>query len=175
MTEADGTAGETEVLVPPSAEPDDWSLVRDLIVRAENGDVDVMPLLRQVLDANPPLWQQAGDLALQARDAQLHLIAGDNLFIRETVSRQLAAVEAELAESVTTPLEKLLVQRIAVCWLQAHHADLALADADEGSGRHRQYLQVRSNGANRRFLHAARQFATVRHLLQRTVKSTRKE
>lgn len=148
-------------------EPDDWALIQDLIARAEKGEQGVLPLLRQALDAQPELWRQAGDLARQAREAQLDLIAEGNLVVRESTIRQLADLQAKLRGTSLTPLEELLIERIVILWLQSHHADRMLHKAEDATVRHRQSLDRRAKGANRRFLHAARQLATVRHLLRR--------
>jgi hypothetical protein len=88
--------------------------LRELVGRAQQGDVTVLPRLKEFLDAHPQVWQELGDLALHAREALIRLVAGDNLLVGECVRRDLAALEAELAGPSPSPLERILVQRV-VC------------------------------------------------------------
>ena len=44
----------------------------DLIGRARASDQDALPALRKLLDGRPELWEQAGDLCLQAERAYLN-------------------------------------------------------------------------------------------------------
>jgi hypothetical protein len=101
--------------------------LQELVRRAQQGDRSVLPELREALDANPKLWQSYGDLALQAQAIWLDLIAGKDLALQECVLRKLEAMRADLAGPAPTPLEKLLVERVAACWLQTMYADALYA------------------------------------------------
>jgi hypothetical protein len=100
---------------------------RLLLGRARDGDVTALPALRSLLDGRPELWRDVGDLAQHAELTLVRLAVGDDLFAQEAVRRQLAALKAELAGPSPGPLTRLLVDRVGVCWLQAHHADLDAA------------------------------------------------
>lgn len=81
--------------------------------------------------------------------------------------RRLAALKAELAGPGAPPLERLLAERAAACWLQALAADAAAAGA-MGSGPRREALAVRrQQAAHRRYLTALATLATVQRLLPR--------
>ena len=41
----------------------------ELVQRAQQGDLSVLPLLRDALVADPSIWQEYGDLAAQAQEA----------------------------------------------------------------------------------------------------------
>jgi hypothetical protein len=121
--------------------------------------------LQQLLDSRPDLWRQCGDLAWHARAAWLQLIADNNLVGQEAMRRQLAALQAELLGPEPTPLERLLVERIGVAWLQVHHADLDAAAArrkDRGETPVSLHAQRRLESAQRRYLQALKQLAVVR-------------
>src|SRR4051794_31307844 len=82
-----------------------------LLLRAQQGDLSVLPELRALINDRPELWQRAGDLAEHAELSLLRLVSGTDLLALETVRRKLAELKAELAGPDCSPLEKLLVDR----------------------------------------------------------------
>jgi hypothetical protein len=56
---------------------------------------------------------------------------GPNLLRQEAVRATLAALRAELAGPSPTLLERLLVERVALCWLQALQADMVALQSQE--------------------------------------------
>lgn len=155
MTEAHGAHGALAV-----------DEVAQLIQRAEQGDTEVLPALRQWLDAHPGVWQDVASLSQMTRDAVVQMIRGaDHLFTHELHQRKLNALGEELAGPVPSPLDKLLVERVVMCWLHLYHAeglytqrlgDLSLTLAD--------YYQRRISKAHNRYLSAIRTLAQVRRL-----------
>ena len=139
-----------------------------LVSRAMRGDREVLPALRDALDRYPALAKQAGDLAARAEDAWLGLLAGEDLFTAEAVRRRLAALRAELAGPQPQPLERLVVDRIAACFLQLQYADVtyALARDPGASVAALREMQRRQEGAERRYQAALRQLAVIRKLLR---------
>ena len=74
-------------------------------------------------------------------------------------------MKAELGGPSPSPLERLLVQRVAATWLQVNYYD-ALAAQAQGSDEVRQkMIQRRQESADRRHLTALKTLATVRKLL----------
>jgi hypothetical protein len=98
--------------------------VRDLLLQAQQGKPEVLPALQALLDEHPELWRQMGDLSWQAEQGLVGLASGPSLLARESIGRRLAELKAELAGPSPSPLEKLLVERIALCWLAVHLAEL---------------------------------------------------
>jgi hypothetical protein len=141
--------------------------LRRVLERAEQGDHTVLPVLRKLLDANPQAWQSWGDLAMQAEVAWVTLAAGPNLVLKESLTRKLAALRAELAGSTPTPLVRLLVDRVVITWVQVHHADAISAQAKERNLSLTQldHLQKRQERAQRGHLAAIKALATVQRLL----------
>jgi predicted small integral membrane protein len=133
-----------------------------LLLKAQEGDRSILPQLKAALDANPDLWQQVGDLAQHAELTMLHLVAGNDLFAREAIQRKVAELKAEWTNPSPAPLEKLLVDRVAVCWLQLHYLDVdafqTLAQ-DPGKTPASVYAQRRLDSAQRRYLQAIRALA----------------
>ncbi len=136
-----------------------------LLVRAQQGDRSVLPALRTYLDSHPELWRQLGNLAFQSQAALVEMAAGKSEIVQEAVFRRARELRRELLGASPTPLERLVVGRIIVGWLQVHHAD-ALYARTSGSATLSQSdcLRRRLEGAQRRYLAAIRALAVVRRL-----------
>jgi hypothetical protein len=142
--------------------------MQQLLKRAQEGDLTSLPQLRSFLDSNPELWQHVGDLAAHAELTMLTLVAGNDLLAKETIQRKLADLKAELGGPSPSPLEKLLIERLGICWLQVHYLDIKAVEAltqDKGETTLSVYAQKRLDSANRRYLQAIRALATIRKLL----------
>ncbi len=137
--------------------------LRQIVEQASKGDTTVLPQLRQLLDEKPELWRQFGDLTKHAEEALIGLAAGESLVLRESVARKVAELKADLAPN--TPLERLLVERIAACWLAANHADTVFGQSRDIKEPREGQLRRRQDSANRRFLESLKLLATVRRLL----------
>ena len=145
--------------------PESEDEIRCLLERARGGDATDLAALRRAMDRHPEIWQAYGDLAAFAQDAWIDLISGSNLVLKESLGRQVEAMTAELAGESPSPLERLLIERIAACWLQVSYADAAGARTGEMSIPQGKYLQQRQNSANRRYLSAVGALAMTRRLL----------
>jgi hypothetical protein len=131
------------------------------------GDRSVLPALRTLLDTRPDLWQALDTLADRVRQAWLQRLAGTDLVAQAIFTRQLQAMQAEVAGFYATPLERLLVERIAVCWLQVQQADLtAVHMLAKPSPVQESWVQQRQDRAQGRLLAAIKAFAQVRKLLR---------
>jgi len=146
---------------PADSGPEDD--LRLLVEKAEKGDVSVLPELRRLFDYNDELWRRVGDMARHAEEALVGLAAGDNLVLREGITRRLAELKAELAPAGA--LERLLVERVAACWVAANHADTVFGQSRNLQPPREDQLQRRMDVANRRFLESMKLLATVRRLL----------
>ena len=100
-----------------------------------------------------------------AAAAQIGLIAGGNVALCKSLWRQMAEVKAKLVDANTSPLERLLIDQIGICWLQAYAADLALAQRLDISLRQAKFLEKRRDQAHRRLTTAIKGLASVRKLL----------
>ena len=143
----------------------DLDHLRAVLERAEQGDDTAVPELRKALDAHPSIWERYGDLARQARDAWLGHVAGDNLLLRESLDRKLAAFELELGLAQSSPLERLVIGRVVACWLMAEYADLVCTRSLQGGELDQRIAHKRQKAAHRRLLTSISQLAFVRRLL----------
>lgn len=155
MTEANGASAPT---------PDE---VKTLLRKAEKGDSTVLPALRTWMDRTPGYWEPMGDLAKVAREALIEHASGKkNLLVQETLTRKCAALTQELTGPTPSPIERLLVERIVLCWLQFYYAECLYVQSLEDSLTIRQaeFHQQRISKAQARYLSAIRTLAHVRRL-----------
>jgi len=148
--------------VPPPLTRDD--AFRELLARANQGDRAAVSELRRHLDANPEIWRRAGDLATHVEQVWIDLLAGGNWLVAEGLRRHVDDLRQELSGSHPTRLEDLLVRLVTTTWLTTQHAALA-ASAAGGNLDQAAYKLKRSEIAEKRFLAAARQLATLRALV----------
>ena len=144
--------------------------VAGLILRAEcEGDKAALETLRK---DHPEVLSDymgvLGDLRSTIESVLLDTFIGEDLPItRLGVEHKLAELREELAGPGSSPLERLLIERIVISWVEASRADLVAATSMKGEAplKERQhYLKVQDR-ATRRFLHACKVLAQVRKLL----------
>jgi hypothetical protein len=112
------------------------------------------------------MWQTYGDLALQAEGALVRAAAGRNLLLGESLLFKLRALKAELGGESPPPLERLLIERISLSWLQTAYFDGLLAQASGAGEARLRALQRQQDAAHRRHLAGIKQLAVVRKLLR---------
>ena len=152
MTEANGASA------PAKTE------VKALLQKAEQGDKTVLPALRAYMDLAPGLWEQRGDMGQLTQTALIQHMAGKNLLVQENIARKCAALTKELAGPTPSPLERLLVERIVLCWLHLHCAEASYFTIKDLSIRQAEFHQSRISKAQARYLAAIRTLAQVRRL-----------
>jgi hypothetical protein len=140
--------------------PDILTLVR----HAEAGDKGAITALRPLMNRTPGAWEMTGNLAIKAENALVNVASGKNEMLREALTRKLATLKVELGGQ--TPLERLLGERVAACWLNLYYIDALYAQRlnnitfSEG-----EYFQRRQERAHRLYLSAIRTLAQVQRLL----------
>jgi hypothetical protein len=140
---------------------------RELIAQAEKGDSEALSEVQRLFDESPGAWTTFGDLAANTQRSWIQLMAGQDELLREAAERYLEKMQAEIGGPSPTPLERLLVDRIATCWLALQQAETAYAqnlrrlDSDQG-----EYYQRRIDRTQRRYFEAIRSLALIRRMLQ---------
>ena len=141
--------------------------LKAVLERANAGDETVLPQLKKAFDEHPELVPLFGDMVEHAKQALLTLAAGRCLTARETVGREMSELRARLAAAAATELERLLVDRVCLCWLAVNHADIDLAQkllASPGASPASQAAQRRLDAAHRRFITATKALAVLQKL-----------
>jgi hypothetical protein len=137
-----------------------------LLEKAQQGDRSVVDALKVALDQHPAIWHRCGDLAAQALSAWVNLTAGENQLVKESLQRKVEAMHLEIGGAAPSPLEKLLVERIVISWVQVGQADAAVAQARSSNLEVHRVLVQRQGCAQRRLLEGVRQLANLRKLLR---------
>jgi hypothetical protein len=145
--------------------------LRGLLGKAEKGDENAVPEIRQILDERPDLAWQFVDVAQVAEEALIEKMSGEeDLAVKEIMRCQLKAMREEIAGENPSPLERLLAERVVATWLQIQLFEGLYASGMSKSTTIAQdsYHQKRLDQTYRRHLSAIRALAQMRKLLKGT-------
>jgi hypothetical protein len=153
---------------PAQGEASAAGRLAELVRRAQAGGETVLPELREAMGGDPSKWQTYGDLAARAQDAWLSLLIGRDVLARESIRVKLDALRAELGGASPSSLERLLVERIAACWIHVHAADALYAGVARKGAADSALREAakQQESAQRRYLAALKQLALVRKLIK---------
>jgi hypothetical protein len=168
---ATAAVADAEPTAKPHPQPPGQIDLRQLVARANEGDPQSLQRLREVLDANPAIWQRVGDLAAHARLTLARLIADGDQLLFESIQRKAADLETELLVACPTPLEQLGVQRVVACWLQLQYADAMVCSARDNLAQGKFWSQQQDR-AHRRYHSAVKQLLAIREILPKAGETT---
>jgi hypothetical protein len=136
-----------------------------LVHRAENGDQTALPELRELLKLPGAVDLLGGDLARRAQETLIAQFSGQDLLSKESLTRKLELLRAELAgPHPPPPVERLLIERVVACWLHLYHLELVYARKDSRSLALAQHYQGCLDRAHKRYLSAIKTLALMRKL-----------
>ena len=134
-------------------------------MRAQEGDASVLPRLRAMLrEDRAPFVELMGNMAAIVERGLSAGMFGKNLAAREALVRKLALLRAELAGPDPSPIERLLAERAAFCWMTVYEYERQYANSRDLPPRQAEFHQRRIDAAHRRFLSSLKTLATVRKL-----------
>jgi hypothetical protein len=146
-----------------------YDSLKSLVQQAQQGDTTILPLIRTLLDQVPELWENSHVLAHQVEKAWTSALSGHDLMSKEIIAREVEGLRSQLLGTHPTPLEKLLVDRICICWLAVQHSEFHAARRfNERAVVLTPSEEHRLDKVHHRFLSAIRELARVRKLLQPT-------
>ena len=146
-----------------------YDTLKNLVQQAQQGDTSILPLIRTLLDQVPELWENSHVLAHQVERSWMKALSGSDLLSKEIIAREVQGLRSQLLGPQPTPLEKLLADRICVCWLALQHTELHAARRfNERAVVLTPSEEHRLDKVHHRFLSAIRELARVRKLLQPT-------
>ncbi len=135
-----------------------------LMRRAEHGDEEAAKQVREGL--KPVSLARLGDLVSNTEQSLIDRMAGKtNLLLRDSIRAQLDVLKSNVGGPSPSPLERLLVDRLALTWLELQYfetiytqnmADMTLSQAN--------HHQRRIDAAHARYLSAIKTLAQVRRL-----------
>jgi hypothetical protein len=147
---------------PPRTGVDEKGL-QEMVQRAEQGDTSALRTLQEALGPRSPFWRRYAELALDAEAAWLQLAGGDNLVLAEGLKSKLTELKADLGGPSSSPLERLLIERAALCWLETQCLDAV--NARQGEGDRLPHLRSLLRAAHGRFTASLRALAVCRRHL----------
>lgn len=139
--------------------------VADAFDRARRGDSKALPTVRKHFDKHPAEWHKYGRLSARVASLLITQMTRDDLVQREAILRQVQELRANLLGSQPSQIERLIVDRILVGWLNVHILDAAIATMTQGGIKFAEYLLKRHHLATRQYLAATRELQVVRRLL----------
>ena len=148
----------------PSDSADPLVRLQDLLGRASKGDESTLPILRRMMQEPGFVAVCGGDLARQAELSLIKALAGKDLAFKEGLLSKMGSLRSELAGPDPTPVERLLAERVAACWLQVYAADINYAQAKNYSFSQGDYCQRKMDRAHRRYLQAIKTLELVRKM-----------
>jgi hypothetical protein len=139
--------------------------LRGLVEQALAGDTTTLARLRQLLDEQPEIWHHLGDLAARVEDAWLGLLAADHPLMVEALKRTAQEMTTDLLGENPTRLERLLVDQVVSCWLEARYAEAqAVRPASSGVDQAGRRLR-HEESAKRRLQESVKTLTALRALL----------
>ena len=149
--------------LPNKTVPRDEKELRKLVDRAHQGDESTLPVLRDLLN-HPANVESFGNIAQHAEYSLIRKLVGKDVATREGIRRKMDIMRAELAGSSPIPLERLLVERIVLCWLHVYHLECMYAGKENMTFDLGNYYQRNIDRAHKRYLSAIKTLAVIRKL-----------
>jgi hypothetical protein len=138
-----------------------------LMERATKGDESCRPEVQALLadgEYGAALLERNGSPLWWIRRTLIAGAAGKNILLQEAITQNIDRMSAELAGPNPTPIERLLAERISICWFIVNRYEDVYANSkgwslDQASFQHRKI-----DRAHARFLSAAKTLAQIRKL-----------
>lgn len=156
----------------PSVEVAGW--LSAMVTLAEHGDERAGKAVIEACRTVPRLWEMLSVLAGHAERSWVDVLASDtpnSTLARRTIEQDIKRKRREVAGEAASPLEDLLAERVALCWVASSHADAQYArKLKQGmTFKEGEYYARRCEQANRQLLRAVEALARVRKLLGPTI------
>jgi hypothetical protein len=156
-----------EQLPKPLPNIDTLEGIHEVLERAEKGEAAMRPLVRQLLerDGGAALLTYYADVFSHARNELVKIAAGKNIAVQLTLAQKIDSIRDELAGPSATALERILCERVALCWFDAYEMDRRYVNVESDiTFKNAEYRESRRDRAHKRFLAACKTLATVRKL-----------
>ena len=142
--------------------------LRPLIRRAQGRDEEASFAIRNILEAEPNLAQTIVEVATRKTErVLLDKTSGGDVLLREALSLRLKAIREEIAGPNSSPLERLLAERIVTCRMQLEQAEVLYGGRlGKLTISQDEYHQRRVDRLHKLYLSAIRELAQVRKLLK---------
>jgi hypothetical protein len=144
----------------------EFAAMKGLVRRANAGDKAALRGLLAECKGYPKrlIWYGFGDLAKLAEGVMLDAQLSHNPASRLAVEERMREIRRDLGGAAPTPLERLLISRIALAWLDVHTLDVHAAQNKDYRPKVIEALDRRRERAERRYIRAIKTLAAVRNL-----------
>ena len=165
LPDSAGAFAEADMLTPELA---GW--VTAMTQLASKGDERASQALIEACQTMPQLWGYLSTLSSAAVRSWVDLLApagpGQEI-VRRTTEKEIERKRSQVAGEDPSPLERLLAERVVLCWVAATYADAEYTRKLKSgvSFREGEYLARRCEQTNRQLLKAIESLARVRRLL----------
>ncbi len=121
--------------------------------------------LRKCLAKRPELWRIAGDMSEVAVQSTIEGISATPLVI-ESIKAGRLAMRKELGFDAVSPLGKMLIDHVVLCWLRLQLIEYRYSDvmSQNITLTLGQYWEKRLSAAQRRYLRACETWARIQRL-----------
>jgi len=134
----------------------------EIVDRAEAGDREVLPALRDLLRKETGAIEALGNISVIARKALLKQCSGGSLPREEAQSLFLQELVGEVAGPDPSILEKLLAEQIGLCWLHLRLLETSYAQLGEHTASWGAYTQRCIDRAHARYLRTIKALVQIR-------------
>jgi len=149
-----------------------YDRLRELVKKThkESPKSEDVEALRGLFNEDPELWQAAGNMAKRTLDHLCRTYYQQSVYVQECLQRRVAEMREEFAYAQASPLERLLIEQILVCYVNLYVLEINSADklCEAHSTNTGLYWDRRLTGAQRRFRRACESLARIRKLLRNT-------
>jgi hypothetical protein len=95
------------------------------------GRKELLPVLRSVLQRNPNLWEEQGDVARRSLGSWIVRLSNNDALVKEQILLRTNQMRAELLSPDLTDAEKLLIERVLILQHQAAYFEMLEASSCE--------------------------------------------
>jgi hypothetical protein len=137
-----------------------------ILSRAESGQPKSVKEAKAELDRVPNGWENLGNVSKQALLLLVDGACSSNPVRGEAIRRQADALKVELAGPNSSTLERLLADRVALCWVAVNVEEMrhTMALSKNSDFELCEFFQKRLDHAHRRYLQSIKALAQVRRL-----------
>lgn len=89
-------------------------------VNSEKPQAADVSALKKLFDEDSRLWLIVGDAAATAIENTINAVHSSSGLQRECTRRKVEDLKSQLSAGEATPLERLLIDHAAMCWLRLH-------------------------------------------------------
>lgn len=145
------------------AKPLEERTTHELMELAAKGDAKACKLYFTRLEAEGGLDRV---IELLAGSAQINAHSHESLLVEEAFRRKMKQMRQELGADTGTALERLLIERVVLCWFHLHNTEVNYAAKSKGSLRLELavHLEKSLDRAEQRYQNAVKSLAIVRRL-----------